>query len=71
MLLVFVVLGVWIHSTWIYWLGLVVVAGLVVMQHRLVNHQDLTHINVAFFNVNSIVGVLLLVFTLADRFLLG
>ena len=71
MLAVFFVLGVWIHSTWIYWLGLVVVAGLVVVQHRLVNHQDLTHINVAFFNVNSIVGVLLLVFTLADRFLLG
>lgn len=71
MMMVFIALGVWIHSTWIYWMGLAVVAGLVVVQHRLVNHEDLSHINVAFFNVNSIVGVLLLVFTLADRFLLG
>ena len=71
MLAVFIALGVWIDATWLYWAGLLVVAALVMLQHRLVNPQDLTHIDIAFFNVNSIVGVLLLVFTLADRFLLG
>ena len=71
MLLVFVVLGVWIDATWLYWGGWLLVGGLVIVQHRLVNPDDLSHIDIAFFNVNSIVGVLLLVFTLADQFLLG
>jgi len=71
MLAVFVVLGVWIDATWLYWGGWLLVAGLVIVQHRLVNPDDLSHIDIAFFNVNSIVGVLLLVFTLADQFLLG
>ena len=71
MLAVFAILGVWIHATWLYWGGWLLVAGLVVVQHRLVNPEDLSHIDIAFFNVNSIVGVLRLVFTLADRFLLG
>jgi len=71
MLIVFIVLGVWIGATWLYWGGWLLVAGLVIVQHRLVNPDDLSHIDIAFFNVNSIVGVLLLVFTLADRFLLG
>jgi len=71
MLMVFIVLGVWIDATWLYWGGWLLVAGLVIVQHRLVNPEDLSHIDIAFFNVNSIVGVLLLVFTLADQFLLG
>jgi 4-hydroxybenzoate polyprenyltransferase len=71
MLVVFLILGVWIDATWLYWGGWLLVAGLVIAQHRLVNPDDLSHIDIAFFNVNSIVGVLLLVFTLADRFLLG
>ena len=44
------------------------VTALMIVQHALVRSSDLRHIDVAFFNVNSIVGVLLMAFTLADRF---
>jgi 4-hydroxybenzoate polyprenyltransferase len=71
MLLVFALLGAWIGATWLYWVGWLVVLGLVVVQHRLVDPEDLSQLDIAFFNVNSIVGVLLMVFTLADRFLLA
>lgn len=71
MLAVFVALGAWIDATWLYWAGWLVVLALVVVQHRLVDPEDLSQLDIAFFNVNSIVGVLLMVFTLADRFLLG
>jgi len=70
MLAAFAALGIGFGFGWLYWLGLAGVAVLVVVQHALVRAGDLRHIDVAFFNVNSIVGVLLMAFTLADRFLL-
>jgi 4-hydroxybenzoate polyprenyltransferase len=69
MLLTFAALGIGFGFGWLYAVGLVCVALLVVAQHRLVRASDLRHIDIAFFNVNSIVGVVLMVFALADRFL--
>ncbi|UCE04192.1 MAG: UbiA family prenyltransferase [Candidatus Latescibacterota bacterium] len=71
MLLVFVGLGFAYGFGWIYWVGIALVALLVSAQHALVRGGDLRQIDVAFFNLNSIVGVLLLTVALADRFLLG
>jgi 4-hydroxybenzoate polyprenyltransferase len=68
MLLVFAAVGIVFHFGWVYAAGLVCVTVLVVVQHVLVRSSDLRHIDVAFFNVNSSVGVLLMAFTLADRF---
>lgn len=68
MLLVFAAVGMVFHFGWVYATGLVCVTALVIVQHALVRSSDLRHIDVAFFNVNSIVGVLLMAFTLADRF---
>jgi len=68
MLLVFAVMGIVFHFGWVYAAGLVCVTALVIVQHALVRSSDLRHIDVAFFNVNSSVGVLLMAFTLADRF---
>jgi len=74
MLGVFAIVGVVYGFGWLYATGIVVVTMLVLAQHAIVardmRHGDLRHIDVAFFNVNSIVGVLLAAFTLADRFLL-
>jgi 4-hydroxybenzoate polyprenyltransferase len=70
MLACFAALGILFHFGWLYATGLCVVAALVVLQHALVRASDLRHIDVAFFNVNSMVGVLLMAFALADRFLL-
>jgi 4-hydroxybenzoate polyprenyltransferase len=44
---------------WPYWLALAIVAGLVVYEHRLVSPEDLSKVNVAFFNVNSYISVVL------------
>jgi 4-hydroxybenzoate polyprenyltransferase len=68
MLAAFAALGIVLHAGILYWIGLVLITGLVLVQHMLVRGADLRHIDVAFYNVNSIVGALLLVFALADRF---
>jgi 4-hydroxybenzoate polyprenyltransferase len=70
MLGVFAAVGLLYGFGWVYGLGLVLVTAMIVAQHALVRGTDLRHIDVAFFNVNSIVGVVLMAFTLADRFLL-
>ena len=48
---------------WIYFVGLVPIAALLVYEHRLVKHDDLTRVNAAFFKVNGIIsfGLLALV----------
>ena len=46
---------------WIYWTGLAVVAMLLLYEHSLVRPNDLARVNQAFFNVNAIVSVGLLI----------
>lgn len=42
---------------YVYGLTVVVVAGLLIYEHSLVRADDLTRVNIAFFNVNSIVSI--------------
>jgi 4-hydroxybenzoate polyprenyltransferase len=42
----------------VYWIGLVVVAGVLVVEHRLVRADDLTKIDVAFLNANGLISML-------------
>ncbi len=58
------------HLHWPYYAGCAGVAALLTIEHRLVNKNDLTRINIAFFTVNSWVGVVILAFTAADVFLI-
>ncbi len=51
---------------WPYAIALSLIAGLLVYQHRLVRPDDLARVNQAFFNVNAIISVLLLVATSVD-----
>jgi 4-hydroxybenzoate polyprenyltransferase len=46
---------------WIWWFGVAAIAILLTYEHRLVNPNDLARVNVAFFNVNAVVSVGLLV----------
>ncbi len=48
---------------WPYWIGVAVVAGLFVYEHRLVSPTDLTKLNMAFFNVNGYISVTIFVAT--------
>jgi 4-hydroxybenzoate polyprenyltransferase len=45
---------------WIYWVSVFAVAGLLVYEHCLVRPDDLTRVNQAFFNVNVIISMGLL-----------
>src|SRR5262245_44030263 len=51
-----------------YWAGVVAVAGLFVYEHSLVSPQDLSRLDLAFFNVNGYIAVILLAAVLAGRF---
>jgi 4-hydroxybenzoate polyprenyltransferase len=42
---------------WIYWTGVAAVSALLVYEHVLVRPTDLGRVNVAFFNVNVIIGL--------------
>jgi len=51
----------------LYWAGVLVVAGLLVYEHSLVSSEDLSCLDVAFFNVNGYIAVILLAAVLAGR----
>lgn len=52
----------------VYWIGTVALAGLLVYEHSLVRPDDLSRINVAFFNVNAIVSIGLMIVVIIDLF---
>jgi 4-hydroxybenzoate polyprenyltransferase len=52
-------LGVWMGLRWPFWTGLLVTACLLAWEHNLVRPGDLSRIQQAFFNVNSMISVIL------------
>jgi 4-hydroxybenzoate polyprenyltransferase len=58
-------LGVMMALGVLYWLGWIAVAGLLVYEHSLVRPDDLSRLNMAFFNVNGYIAVIVLVAVVA------
>jgi 4-hydroxybenzoate polyprenyltransferase len=54
---------------WFYFSGVLVVAGLLLYEHRLVKPQDLSQLNAAFFNMNGYISVTIFLFALIDAVL--
>jgi len=50
----------------VYLTGVALVAGLLVYEHSLVKKDDLSKVNMAFFNVNGIISIGLMVFVIVD-----
>jgi 4-hydroxybenzoate polyprenyltransferase len=50
-----------------YYAGLVVAAGILVYEHRLVRPGDLSRLDAAFFTMNGVMSVTVFVFALLDR----
>jgi 4-hydroxybenzoate polyprenyltransferase len=50
-----------------YYAGVVVAAGILVYEHRLVQHDDLSRLNSAFFTMNAVMSVTVFAFALLDR----
>ena len=53
------------------WLGLGVVAASLIYEHSLIGPQDLSRVNLAFFTLNGLVSINLLLFVGLDLWLLG
>ncbi|MEK6652138.1 MAG: UbiA-like polyprenyltransferase [Nitrospirota bacterium] len=47
-----------------YWIGMVVVAGLFIYEHSLVKPNDLSRLDMAFFNMNGYISMTVFLFTL-------
>ena len=58
-------LGASLSLSWPYWAALGVTVILLALEHTLVHPDDLTHINIAFFNINSIISICLFLGILA------
>jgi 4-hydroxybenzoate polyprenyltransferase len=54
---------------WVYWMGLAVVAGLLVYEHSLVSPTDLSRVNLAFFNINGYIAVTIFAATLVSLYM--
>jgi 4-hydroxybenzoate polyprenyltransferase len=64
-------LGLSVPMGAVYYLGVTAIALLLVYEHALVRPNDLSRVNVAFFNVNVVVSMGLLAFGVADLLLRG
>lgn len=51
---------------WIYLVGVVTVAGMLLYEHSLVKPDDFSRLDAAFFNMNGYISVTIFAFTLAD-----
>jgi 4-hydroxybenzoate polyprenyltransferase len=62
-MLMLIALGLVMALGWTYWIALVIVAGLLAYENLIVKPDDLSRINVAFFNINSYIAVTLFIGT--------
>lgn len=46
-----------------YWIGILLVAGLLIYEHSLVKQDDLSKLDMAFFNMNGYISITVFVFT--------
>jgi 4-hydroxybenzoate polyprenyltransferase len=65
----FAALGVLMGLGFLYWAGVAMVAGLLVYEHSLVSPGDLSRLDVAFFNVNGYIAVILFAAVLAGHWI--
>lgn len=65
----FAVLGLLTGLGWLYWAGVIAVSGLFVYEHSLVSPDDLSRLDIAFFNINGYIAVILFAAVLGGRML--
>ncbi|HEU4564250.1 MAG TPA: UbiA-like polyprenyltransferase [Gemmatimonadaceae bacterium] len=59
--------GVAVGGGWLYALGVVVVAALLLYEHSLVRPNDLSRLDAAFFTMNGIISIVFFGFVLTER----
>ncbi|MDX1764627.1 MAG: 4-hydroxybenzoate octaprenyltransferase, partial [bacterium] len=58
-----------LHLGGYYMIGLVVVGILLVYEHSIIHRDDLSRLNMAFFNMNGYISITVFTFTLLDLLL--
>lgn len=58
--------GVAVGASWPYYLASLIMGGILLYEHRLVNPRDLTKVNVAFFDANMWLALTMLLGVIAD-----
>ena len=61
-----IVLSAVLTLGWFYLFGVLIAAGLLVYEHSLVKEDDLSKLNIAFFNMNGYLSVAIFLFTLLE-----
>jgi len=57
------IVGILLHLGLIYWLGLAIATGLIIYEHQIVSSTDLSKVNVAFFNMNGYIALVVFLST--------
>ncbi|HZD58288.1 MAG TPA: UbiA-like polyprenyltransferase [Anaerolineales bacterium] len=57
--LLLVILGFILGLGWPYWAGMIIASGMLIWEHTLVEPDDLSRINIAFFYINSYISITL------------
>ena len=58
--------GVGLHLSIAYWLGVVAVGALLLVEHLLIRPDDLRRLNAAFFTMNGVISTVFLVFVIIE-----
>ena len=62
-----VAVGMATGAGWLYAVGVLVAAGLLLYEHSLVKPNDLSRLDAAFFTMNGVISIAFFVFVLAER----
>ena len=55
--------------SYIYFFGMLIIGGMLCYEHSLVKSDDLSRVNMAFFNVNGVIGIIYFLFVLVELLL--
>lgn len=61
--------GIFGAAGWLYWIGAALFSSLLIYQHLIVKHDDISKVNLAFATTNGIASILFAVFVILDLFL--
>lgn len=68
-IILLITLGAVYGLVWPYWIGILIVSGLLVWEHRLVEPNDLSKLDVAFFNINGYISITLFIAILGSLYI--
>ncbi len=64
--LLVIIIGLYTGFHWLYWLGTLVFAGMLIYQHSIVKPTDLSKVNIAFMTANGVASIAFAIFVIAD-----